>query len=159
MWSIHKYIWLYSSSNCTTGSPCNSLVGQAHPSESCQVLTLTLWIPGQTLTAATSTASFVQNPSVLRQLVYGMFKLMHVSRESHTAHESYGHIEQAILNFLLKLCNHVESLKNYLIVESVIIKLQSQWWSPNLRRPFLRPCEFSKIFCNYFPTSSVMMFS
>ena len=119
MWSIHKYIWLYSSSNCTTGSPCNSLVGQAYPSESCQVLTLTLWIPGQTLTAATSTASFVQNPSVLRQLVYSMFKLMHVSRESHTAHESYGHIEQAILNFLLKLCNHVESLKNY-IVESVI---------------------------------------
>jgi len=49
-----------------------------------------------------------------------MFKLMHVSRESHTAHESYGHIEQAILNFLLKLCNHVESLKNYYIVESVI---------------------------------------
>jgi len=44
---------------------CNSLVGQAHPSESCRVLTLTLWpwIPGQTLIAATSTASFVQNPS------------------------------------------------------------------------------------------------
>ena len=25
----------------------------------------------------------------------------------------------------------------------------------NLRRPFLRACEFSKFFCNYFPTSSV----
>jgi len=43
----------------------NSLVGQAHPSESCRVLTLTLWpwIPGQILIAASSTANFVQNPS------------------------------------------------------------------------------------------------
>ena len=72
-----------SSGNRTTGSQCNSLVGQAHPSQSCQVLTLTLWIPGQALTAATSTASFVH---VLRQLVYGLFKLMHVSREDHAAH-------------------------------------------------------------------------
>jgi len=29
-----------------------------------------LWIPGQNLIAATSTASFIQNLSVLRQLVY-----------------------------------------------------------------------------------------
>jgi len=62
-----------SSGNCTTGSRCYSLVGQAHPSESCQVLTLTLWIPGQILIAATSTASCVQNPSVLKWLVYSLF--------------------------------------------------------------------------------------
>jgi len=61
------------SGNHTAGSRCNSLVRQARPSKSYQVLTLTLWIPGQTLTAATSTASFVQNPSVLRWLVYGPF--------------------------------------------------------------------------------------
>jgi len=64
----------HTSGNRTTGSQCNSLVGQAHekahPSESCQVLALTLWIPGQALIAATSTASFIQNLSVLRQLVY-----------------------------------------------------------------------------------------
>ena len=53
------------SGNPTTGSRCNLLVGQAHTSESYQVLALTLWIPGQTLTTATSTASFVENPSVL----------------------------------------------------------------------------------------------
>ena len=65
---------LFSSGNRTTGSQCNSLVGQAHekahPSESCQVLTLTFWIPGQTLITAMSTASFIQNLSVLMQLVY-----------------------------------------------------------------------------------------
>jgi len=48
------------SGNRTTGSRCNLLVGQVHPSESCQVLTLTMWIHGQTLTAAISTASFVK---------------------------------------------------------------------------------------------------
>ena len=37
-------------------------------------------------------------------------------------------------------------------------KLQSQRWSPNLHRPFLRACEFSKLFNNYFPTSSVIMY-
>ena len=37
-----------------------------------------------------------------------------------------------------------------------ISKSQSQQWSPKLRRPFLRACVFSKFFCNYFPTSSVM---
>jgi len=46
-----------SSGNHTTGSRSNSLVGHTHPSQSCQVLTLTLWIPGQTLIAATSTAT------------------------------------------------------------------------------------------------------
>ena len=75
-----------SSGNRTTGSQCYSLVGQAHPSESCQVLTLTLWIPGQTLTAATNTANFIQNASVLRRLVYGPFKLTHISHDDHTAH-------------------------------------------------------------------------
>jgi len=33
-----------------------------------------------------STASFIQNPSVLRQLVYDLFKLTHVSHEDHIAH-------------------------------------------------------------------------
>ena len=74
--------YITTSGNRTTGSQCNSLVGQAHSSESCQVLTLTLW----TLTTATSTASFVQNPFILRQLVYGLFKLTHVSHEDHTSH-------------------------------------------------------------------------
>jgi len=64
-------------------SPCNLLVRQAHPSESCQVLTLTLWIPGQTLISAISTASFIQNPSVLRRL--GSFQLTHVSCDDHNA--------------------------------------------------------------------------
>jgi len=73
------------SANRTTGRRCSSLVGQAHSSESCQVLTLILWIPGQTLIAATSIASFIQNPSVLRQLVYGLFQLAHVSHDDHTA--------------------------------------------------------------------------
>jgi len=53
-----------SNGNCTTGSQHNSLLGQTHASVSC--LTLTLWIPGQTLVTATSTACFVQNPSILR---------------------------------------------------------------------------------------------
>ena len=73
------------SGNRTTGSWCNLLVGQAQLSESCQVLTLTLWIPGQTLIAATSTASFVQNLSILRQLVYGSFQLTHISCDENTA--------------------------------------------------------------------------
>jgi len=74
------------SGNRTTGSRCNSLVGQAlwHPSESCQVLILTLWILGQTLTTATSTASFIWNPSIIRWLVYSLFKLTHLSCEDHT---------------------------------------------------------------------------
>ena len=49
-----NYLWTLTSGNRTTGSRCNPLVGQAHPSESCQVLTLTLWIGIQTLIAATS---------------------------------------------------------------------------------------------------------
>ena len=73
------------SGNRTTGSWCNLLVGQAHPSESCQVLTLTLWIPGQTLIAATSTASFIQNSLVLRWLVYDLFQLTHVSHDDPAA--------------------------------------------------------------------------
>ena len=73
---LYKYYnnnFIVTSGNRTTGSWCNSLVGQAHPSESCQVLTLTLWIPGQTLTVATNTANFIQNPSILRRLVYSPF--------------------------------------------------------------------------------------
>ena len=62
------------SGNRTTGSWCNLLVGQAHPSESCQILTLTLWIPGQTLIATTSTASFIQNP-VFNSLVCASLEL------------------------------------------------------------------------------------
>ena len=61
--SVHSgtvFIYDKSSGNHTTGSRSNSLVGHTHPSQSCQVLTLTLWIPGQTLIAATSTASKIR---------------------------------------------------------------------------------------------------
>jgi len=74
---VIKYLIQGSSGNHTTGSRSISPVGHTHPSQSCQVLTLTLWIPGQALIAATSTASFIQNPFVLRQLVYSLFQLTH----------------------------------------------------------------------------------
>ena len=93
----YTFLEISLSGNHTTSSRSNSLIGQAHPSESCQVLTLTLWIHGQTLIAATSKLALFKLRLYLGDLVYG----------------------------------------------------------PNLRRPFLRACEFSKLFCNYFPTSSV----
>ena len=72
--------------------------------------------------AATSTASFIQNPSVLRWLVYDLFQLTHVSHDDHASNQLRGHIEQAILNFLLlKLCNHGGSQNNCYIVKSVIL--------------------------------------
>ena len=42
------------SGNCTPGSWCNSLTWQAHLQNHAPCLTLTLWVPGQTLTVATS---------------------------------------------------------------------------------------------------------
>jgi len=106
-----------SSGNHTTGSWCDSLVEQAHPSESSSYSHLVDTWAG--LYSATSTASFVQNLSVLR-LFYSPFQLTHISCNDHTANYSCGHIEQAILNFLLlKLCNHDESLNNCYIIESV----------------------------------------
>jgi len=59
------------------------LVGQAHPSESCQDLTLTLWIPGQALIAASSKlASFKIRPYLGSWFM--AHSLMHISRDDHT---------------------------------------------------------------------------
>ena len=158
MQSLKSSILVLTGGNLTTGSRCNLLVGQAHSSESCQVHLLSpcgylgrLWLqpPAQL-------ASF-QNWSVLRRLVYGLFKLTHVSCEDHTAHYIIMWAHWASNTEL----STPQTLQPWWISEKLLYcwvskKLQSQWRSPNLRRPFLRACEFSKLFCNYFPTSSVI---
>jgi len=58
-----------------------------------------------------------------------------------------GHIEQAILNFLLlKLCIHGESLNNYYIIESVKNHNQNSGVQIFVGLSLEPACEFSKYF-------------
>ena len=132
------------------GQVCNVLHLQAHPSESCQVLTLTLWLRVQTVITATSKlASFKIRPYLQPIQINA-----HFTWWPHSSLIAWAHWASNTELFT------AQTLQPWWISEKLSYhwvgkKLQSQQWSPNLRRPFLRACEFSKFFCNYFPTSSV----
>ena len=124
-----------SSGNRTTGSWSNSLVGQ---------LTLQNHARADS-DCSHQQASFVQNPFVLRWLVYGPFIDACFTWWLHSSLIAWAYwasnTEHSTPQSLLP-----RWISEKLLYRWVSKKKQSQQWSPNLRRPFLRASEFSIYF-------------